>query len=116
MGDFNWGIYATTQHPDEAFRAIEYFVEQTRRLFPEFSNIPARGDIPLPSTGDARKDAALAVFQEQLKYAQPRGPHPEWAKISKAISDAVQSALTGQATPQAALDTAQASIDGILGQ
>jgi multiple sugar transport system substrate-binding protein len=115
MGDFNWGIYANTQHPDEAFRAIEYFVEQTPRLFPEFSNIPPRGDVPLPSTGDARKDAALAVFQEQLKYAQPRGPHPEWAKISKAIYDAMQAALTGQASPQEALDTAQASIDAVLG-
>ncbi|RZA29320.1 MAG: sugar ABC transporter substrate-binding protein [Proteobacteria bacterium] len=115
MGDFNWGIYATTQHPDEAFRAIEFFVEQTPRLFPEFSNIPPRSDVPLPSTGDARKDAALAVFIEQLKYAQPRGPHPEWAKISKAIFDAMQSTLTGQASAQDALDTAQASIDAILG-
>jgi multiple sugar transport system substrate-binding protein len=115
MGDFNWGIYATTQHPDEAFRAVEYFVSQSDRLFPEFSNIPPRGDIPLPSTGDPRKDAALVVFQEQLKYAQPRGPHPDWAKISKAIYDAMQSALTGQASPQDALNTAQASIDVIIG-
>ena len=36
MGDFNWGIFATTQHPDEAFRAIEYFASQSDRLFPEF--------------------------------------------------------------------------------
>ena len=114
MGDFNWGIFAATEHPDESFRMLEYFVSQADRLFPEFSNIPARSDIALPSTGDARKDAALAVFQEQLKYAQPRGPHPEWAKISKAVYDAMQQALTGQASSQQALDTAQATIDGIL--
>lgn len=115
MGDFNWGIFATTKHPDEAFKAIEYFVSQSDRLFPEFSNIPARSDIPLPSTGDARRDAALAVFQEQLKYARPRGPHPEWQKISKAIYDAVQAAMTGQMTPQQALDQAQATIEQIVG-
>ena len=115
MGDFNWGIFATTKHPDEAFKAIEYFVSQSDRLFPEFSNIPARSDIPLPSTGDARRDAALAVFQEQLKYARPRGPHPEWQKISKAIYDAVQAAMTGQMTPQQALDQAQATIAQIVG-
>jgi multiple sugar transport system substrate-binding protein len=115
MGDFNWGIFATTKHPDEAFRAIEYFVSQSDRLFPEFSNIPARSDIALPSTGDARRDAALAVFQEQLKYARPRGPHPEWQKISKAIYDAIQAAMTGQMTPQQALDQAQATIDQIVG-
>jgi multiple sugar transport system substrate-binding protein len=115
MGDFNWGIFASTKHPDESFRAIEYFVSQSERLFPEFSNIPPRGDIPLPSTGDAKKDAALAVFQEQLKYAQPRGPHPEWQKISKAIYDAVQAAMTGQMSPKDALDQAQATIKGIVG-
>ena len=115
MGDFNLGIFATSQHPDEAFRLIEYFVSQSDRLFPDFSNIPARSDIPLPSTGDAKRDAALEVFQDQLQYAQPRGPHPEWQKISKAIYDAVQAAMTGQATPQDALDQAQATIDEIMG-
>ena len=115
MGDFNWGIFSTTKHPDESFRAIEYFVSQSDRLFPEFSNIPPRSDIALPSTGDAKKDAALAVFQEQLKYAQPRGPHPEWQKISKAIYDAVQAAMTGQMSAKDALDQAQATISGIVG-
>ena len=115
MGDFNWGISATTEHPDEAFRFIEYYVSQSDRLFPEFGMIPARGDVALPTTGDARKDAALAVFLEQLKYAQPRGPHPEWPKISKAIFDAIQAALTGQMSAKDALDQAQATIDGIIG-
>jgi multiple sugar transport system substrate-binding protein len=55
------------------------------------------------------------VFQEQLKYARPRGPHPEWQKISKAIYDAIQAAMTGQMTPQQALDQAQATIDQIVG-
>jgi len=115
MGDFNLGIFASSQHPDEAFKVIEYFASQSDRLFPEFSNIPARSDIPLPATGDARTDAALKVFQEQLQYAQPRGPHPEWQKISKAIYDAFQAALTGQMSPKDALDQAQATISGIVG-
>lgn len=115
LGGFNWGIMATTAHPDEAFRLLEYYVSQDHRLFPEFGNIPARSDIELPETGIAEKDAALQVFLEQLQYAQPRGPHPEWQKISKAIYDAMQQALTGQMSSQDALDQAQATIDGILG-
>jgi multiple sugar transport system substrate-binding protein len=115
MGDFNWAIFSTTRHPDEAFRAIEYFTTQEARLFPEFANIPARSDIPLPPTGDAKKDEALAVFLDQLKYAQPRGPHPEWQKISKAIYDAFQAAMTGQMSAKDALDQAQATITGIVG-
>lgn len=114
LGGFNWGIMSTTQHPDEAFRLLEYYVSQEDRLFPEFGNLPARGDIELPVTGVEKKDAALKVFQEQLQYAQPRGPHPEWQKISKAIYDAMQQALTGQMSSMDALNQAQATIDTIF--
>lgn len=114
LGGFNWGIMSTTQHPEEAFRLLEYYVSQEDRLFPEFGNLPARGDIELPVTGVEKKDAALKVFQEQLQYAQPRGPHPEWQKISKAIYDAMQQALTGQMSSMDALNQAQATIDTIF--
>ncbi len=116
LGGFNWGIMANTQHPDEAFRLLEYFVQQEDRIFPEFGNLPARGDIDLPVTGEAKKDAALVVFQDQLQYAQPRGPHPEWQKISKAIYDAEQQALTGQMPAMDALNQAQTTIDTIFAQ
>jgi multiple sugar transport system substrate-binding protein len=115
MGDFNWAIFASSKHPDEAFKALEYFASQDDRLFPEFGQLPARSDIALPETGEPLKDAALKVFLEQLQYAQARGPHPEWPKISKAVQDAIQQALTGQQSPQAALDQAAATIKGILG-
>ena len=61
------------------------------------------------------KDAALKVFQEQMKYAKPRGPHPAWPKISKAIQDAIQAALTGQMSAKDALDQAAEKIKGVLG-
>jgi multiple sugar transport system substrate-binding protein len=114
LGGFNLGIMSTTEHPEEAFKVLEYFVSQDHRLFPEFGYLPARGDVELPSSSIEKKDAALAVFQEQLPYARPRGPHPEWQKISKAIYDAEQAALTGQMTPDEALSQAQSTIDGIV--
>ncbi|MDV3250407.1 sugar ABC transporter substrate-binding protein [Devosia sp. BK] len=116
LGGFDWGIMSTTKHPDEAFRALEFFSSKDGTMFEDFGNLPARADIALPASGDAHKDAALKVFQEQLKFAQPRGPHPEWQKISKAIYDAMQAALTGQMSSKDALDQAQASIDTILGK
>ena len=115
MGDFNWAIFKSSKHPDEAFKALEYFVSQDPRVFPDWGQLAARANIDIPAAGDARKDAAVKVFMEQLKYAQPRGPHPDWMKISKAIQDAIQSALTGQASPKDALDQAAATIKGILG-
>jgi len=114
LGGFNLGIMSTTQHPEAAFEVLEYMVAQDDRLFPEFGYLPTRGDVELPPSGIAQKDAALEVFLEQLQYAQPRGPHPEWQRISRAIYDALQSALTGQMTPDEALSRAQSTIDTIV--
>ncbi|WEZ82444.1 sugar ABC transporter substrate-binding protein [Rhizobium sp. 32-5/1] len=115
MGDFNWAIFANTQHPAEAFKVLEYFVSQDIRMFSDFGQLPARSDIAIPATGKPLKDEALKVFTEQLKYAKPRGPHPEWPKISKAIQDAIQAALTGQMSSKDALDQAAEKIKAVLG-
>ena len=80
----------------------------------QFSN-PPRSDIAIPATGEPKKDAALQVFVDQLKYAKPRGPHPAWPKISKAIQDAIQAALTGQMSSKEALDQAAEKIKAVLG-
>jgi multiple sugar transport system substrate-binding protein len=114
LGGYNRGIMSTTEHPEEAFRLLEYFAQQDHRLVEEFGRVPARNDLGIPKTGIKAKDAALATYQEQMQYAQPRGPHPEWQKISKAIYESMQSALTGQVSPGDALSQAQATIDGIL--
>lgn len=115
MGDYNWVIFKTTKHPKEAFKALEFFASQDKDMYARFGQLPARKDVAIAATGDAKKDAALKVFLEQMQYSQPRGPHPEWAKISKAIQDAIQQALTGTATPKEALDKAAATIKGITG-
>ena len=114
LGGFDWGIISTTKHPDEAFRALEYFDSQADRLYPEFGYIAPRNDIKIEPSGNKKKDQAIAVFLDQLQYAQPRGPHPDWQKISKAIYDAEQAALTGQMSPRDALDQAQATIETIV--
>jgi multiple sugar transport system substrate-binding protein len=115
MGDFNWAIFSSTKHPEEAFKALEYFASQDDKMFANYGQLPARSDITLPATGNDKKDAGLKVFQEQLKYAKARGPHPQWPKISKAIQDAIQAALTGQMSPKDALDQAAEKINAVLG-
>ncbi|PZM13974.1 ABC transporter substrate-binding protein [Rhizobium tubonense] len=115
MGDFNWAIFANSKHPAEAFKVLEYFVSQDDKMFKNFGQLPARSDITIPATGVALKDAALQVFIEQLKYAKPRGPSPNWPKISKAIQDAIQAALTGQMSPKDALDQAADKIKAVEG-
>ena len=50
-----------------------------------------------------------------MKYANARGPLPEWPDISDAISLAFNKVITGESTPEAAAAEAQTTIDGILG-
>jgi len=114
LGDFNLAIFANSEHPDEAFAFMEYYMSQVDRVWPEFTRLPSVAGVELAPTGNADIDAAAAVFTEQLSYARNRGPHPEWPKISKHIQDAFQSVLTGQAEAQDALDAAAGKIDGLL--
>ena len=65
-------------------------------------------------SNDPKTPAIYAVFEESMKYARNRGPHPEWPKISKAIYTARQSSLTHQSDAKTALGTAQKQIDAVL--
>ncbi|WP_176082863.1 sugar ABC transporter substrate-binding protein [Martelella sp. HB161492] len=114
MGDYNWVMFKSTKHPKEAFKVLEYIASQDPEMFQRYGQLPPEENVDIPSTGNPNMDEALATFQEQLKYAKPRGPSPEWPAISKAIQDALQQALTGAETPQAALDQAQAKIDKVV--
>ena len=114
LGDFNYAIFSTTEHPEEAFKVLEYFNDQSERLVPEFGLLSARSDIGIPDDLEPLKAAAMETFVEQMQYAQVRGPHPEWPVISKAIQDAIQVTLTGQASAKDALDDAQTKIDKVL--
>ena len=80
------------------------------RVWNEFGYLPASK----VEVKDPKYPEIYAVFEESMKYARNRGPHPQWPRISKAIQTAIQSTLTGQATPEDALTAAQTSIDKVL--
>jgi multiple sugar transport system substrate-binding protein len=60
-------------------------------------------------------DEVYQVFVDEMKYANARGPLPEWPDISDAISLAFNKVITGEATSEEAAAEAQATIDSILG-
>jgi multiple sugar transport system substrate-binding protein len=62
----------------------------------------------LKPTGDAGFDAAIKNYYDVLETAKPLNPSPAGAEIDAAWQSAVAKALAGSATPQAALDQAQA--------
>jgi sn-glycerol 3-phosphate transport system substrate-binding protein len=56
------------------------------------------------------------VARDQLQYAQNELGTHEMVQIQKFLSDAIQAGITGQATPQDALNQAQQSATQVLSQ
>lgn len=111
LGDFNYAIFSTSEHPEAAFAFLEYYFSQSHRVWNEFGRLPPRRDADV---SDANWPDAFETFATQLRTARVRGPHPDWPQISKAIQDAIQSALTGQATAEEALTLAAEQVAPIL--
>lgn len=57
-----------------------------------------------------------AVARDQLKFATAELSTYQTGRVRKALDDAIQAALTGSKTPQAALSAAQATADRLLKQ
>ncbi|MBB94966.1 MAG: ABC transporter substrate-binding protein [Rhodobacteraceae bacterium] len=110
LGEGDNVILANTDNPDEAFAFVEFLYANMDRVWNEFGYLPAAN----VEVSDPDYPEIYAVFEESMKYARNRGPHPEWPKISQAIQGAIQSSLTGQAAPADALDRAQSQIDKVL--
>ncbi len=112
LGGENWAIMADSPHVEEAWTFIQWYSEAdtVRELFWDYyggGRIPSRADV----ANEPDKWAAnpeLSLYIEQLQYAVPRGPHPQWPQLSQEIQRAIQRSLTGQASPKEALmDAAQ---------
>jgi multiple sugar transport system substrate-binding protein len=110
LGEGDNVILANTDNPDEAFMFVEYLYEQMPRVWNDFGYLPASK----VTVENPKNPEIYAVFEESMQDARNRGPHPEWPKISKAIQTAIQSTLTGQASAEDALATAQGEIDAVL--
>ena len=61
-----------------------------------------------------RRTRRVKVFVEQLGVARPRAYGPKYPEISAAVQDMLQSALTGDATIDAAVKTAAGKVKPLL--
>ncbi len=62
------------------------------------------------------QDPELKVFKDMLPYARTLPAQKNWIQITQAYFNGVQSVLTGDAEPQAAMDQAADDINGLLQQ
>lgn len=115
LGGWNIGISAHSRNPEAAYRFAEFLASPEAQviLALEASRLPVRWDV----YEDKRLVEAaphLPDLLEALKAARPRPVHHRYALVSNEIQRAVHAALSGRATPEAALAEAQRAIEAAL--
>ena len=105
-GSMGLGVTASSAHPDEAWKLVEFLTSQP------VQNKYAK--LSLPIWASSYDDPAITAGQEELIAAAkvglgvmyPRPTTPKYQELSVALQQAIQEALLGQATPADALAAA----------
>ena len=100
-----------SKNQDAAMKWAAYLLSpDAQKMMAEVGQMPTLASL----AGDPSMPPYFAVFQEQLKTAQARVPHPKWGDMDNAINNAYQRMLKGDQTPQQALDQAADEINALL--
>lgn len=104
-------VLADSQNQEAAMKWAAYLLTpDAQKMMAAVGQMPTLASL----AGDPDMPAYFAVFQEQLKTAQARVPHPKWSDMDNAINNAYQRMLKGDQTPQDALDQAAEEINALL--
>lgn len=114
LGGENWAITVTSSHVKEAWSFVQFsqVLTQLRNYIVQDDRLPSRKD--LASDPAFQQDPNIAVFVRSLQTARPRAYGPNYPKISNAVQQAFQSAISGQLSASAALNQASQTIAPLL--
>ena len=112
LGGENFGVVKGDK-VDGAIAFLKFVASpaEMKSYINDFGYIASRKDV---AATQFTNDPIMKVFAAQMASAKPRGPHPRWPEISDALSLAMNEAITGIATPEAAAAKAQKTIDPIV--
>jgi multiple sugar transport system substrate-binding protein len=113
LGGENWAITATSTHQDEAWKLITFAVDPKQQMpyLVESGQLPSRKDLAGKPEFSAEP---FTTYLEQLQVAKARVYGPDYPKMADALTQAFQSVLSGQQTPQQALKDASATVQPLL--
>jgi multiple sugar transport system substrate-binding protein len=113
LGGENWAITATSTHQDEAWKLIRFAVDPKQQMpyLVESGQLPSRKDLAGKPEFSAEP---FTTYLEQLQVAKARVYGPDYPKMADAVTQAFQSVLSGQQTPQQALKDASATVQPLL--
>ncbi len=113
LGGENFGVCSGATEKEACVEFLEWLM--SAEIQARWANID--GKLCTRDDADAvyeYEQENFEVFQEELTYANARGPHAEWPTISEAIYTAGQDVVANGADAAAALQTAMDTIDPIL--
>ncbi|WP_042352429.1 ABC transporter substrate-binding protein [Bacillus massiliigorillae] len=100
---------------DPAWDFVKWLFEPER--YEEFTAdtgvFPARKDV-LEGSDFWKNDKYLKGFVPIMDVADPRGPSPDWPKVSEAIQIAIQEALTETKSPEEAMKGAAKKVESLM--
>ncbi len=111
VGGEDVSILEGSKNQDAAMKWAAFLLSpEAQKMMAEAGQMPVLASLQ----GDPAMPSYFGVFQEQLKTAQARVPHPKWGDMDNAINNAYQRMLKGDQTPQEALDQAADEINALL--
>lgn len=111
VGGEDIAILQSTKNVAAAKKFVEFMTSKEAQVY-----MGQIGQMPVLQTAasDSSLPAYYKTFNTQLQTAKPRTVSPNWTKIDATLTDAFGKALRHLMTPQAAMDQAAATIDGLL--
>jgi multiple sugar transport system substrate-binding protein len=114
-GSSSFAIMATTPYPDQTWKFLTYLASnevQTKyssEMLPIWQNDFQGDNLAKLEAATSTNPITVPAFMAQFPYANERPTVPYYNEGSTALQLAIQEALTGGKTPQAALDEAAAT-------
>ena len=110
LNGWSYVIPKDAANPTDAKKFLQ-FLNTTENMGYFTDTFPARvSSLALPRF----QDPLLKPFAGMLPYGRPTPITPHWVEISQAMFNGIQRILTGQQTPQAAMDQANQEIQALL--
>ncbi len=113
-GSSGFSVVANSDNPDEAWAFIEYLTSEptqmtySQNMLPVWESAFEGENLDILSAIGPASPVTVPMFAEQFPYAHVRPTVPYYLEGSVQLQLAIQLALTGQMTPQEALDQAEA--------
>ncbi len=115
-GSMGFGIAANSEHPEEAWKYLEYLTSRpvqlaySAHLPPMWKDLYEEPDVQVLLEQNPTNEVLVPQFSEQFQYSIVRPKLTYYTEASTALQLALQEALSGAKTPQEALDDAAAAI------